>query len=166
MKQEEKQLLLQDLCARLLHGVKVWYKYYSENVTEKFATSIRLVGEKIALSSNFNREGSWYPIEETNELLIKPYLRPMSSMTHEEAKEVSILYGIKDILSTKITDEYIEVVVDDGVCSTETRTIWYDEIISSIEIFDWLNTHHFDYRGLIEKGLAIEVTKENNPYEK
>ena len=31
-------------------------------------------------------------------------------------------------------------------------------------LFDWLNTHHFDYRGLIEKGLAIEVTKDNNPY--
>ena len=29
---------------------------------------------------------------------------------------------------------------------------------------DWLNAHHFDYRGLIEKGLAIAVTKENNPY--
>jgi len=29
---------------------------------------------------------------------------------------------------------------------------------------DWLNAHHFDYRGLIEKGLAIAVTEENNPY--
>ena len=34
------------------------------------------------------------------------------------------------------------------------------------ESLDWLNTHHFDYRGLIEKGLAIKVTEENNPYEK
>ena len=31
-------------------------------------------------------------------------------------------------------------------------------------LFDWLNSHHFDYRGLIEKGLAIAVTKKNNPY--
>ena len=29
---------------------------------------------------------------------------------------------------------------------------------------DWLNAHHFDYRGLIDKGLAIAVTEENNPY--
>lgn len=29
---------------------------------------------------------------------------------------------------------------------------------------DWLNERHFDYRGLIEKGLAIAVTEENNPY--
>ena len=30
--------------------------------------------------------------------------------------------------------------------------------------YDWLNAHHFDYRGLIEKGLAIEVEENNNPY--
>ena len=30
--------------------------------------------------------------------------------------------------------------------------------------YDWLNAHHFDYRGLIERGLAIEVTEDNNPY--
>ena len=33
-----------------------------------------------------------------------------------------------------------------------------------VTCIDWLNSHHFDYRGLIEKGLAIEVTDENNPY--
>jgi hypothetical protein len=31
-------------------------------------------------------------------------------------------------------------------------------------LFDWCNKNHFDYRGLIPKGLAIEVNKENNPY--
>jgi hypothetical protein len=67
------------------------------------------------------------------------------------------LYGLKDILSIKITDKYIEVIVDDGFCSTETRTIWYDEMISSIEIFDWLNFHYFDYRNLIGRGLALEA---------
>lgn len=33
------------------------------------------------------------------------------------------------------------------------------------KLIDWLNKHHFDYSGLIEKRLAIEVTEENNPYE-
>lgn len=42
----------------------------------------------------------------------------------------------------------------------------YDGVEYPEEYIDWLNAHHFDYRGLIEKGLAIEVTKENNPYEK
>ena len=84
MTQEEKELLLKDLSARLPYGVKVWYKYYPANITEKFATSIRLVDDKLALSSKLNKEGNWYLIEEAGEILIKPYLRPLSSMTEEE----------------------------------------------------------------------------------
>ena len=34
----------------------------------------------------------------------------------------------------------------------------------SCSVTDWLNAHHFDYRGLIEKGLAIVVNENNNPY--
>ena len=60
----------------------------------------------------------------------KPYLRPMSSMTGEEKKEVEDLN--MNPFSSSVTD--------------------------------WLNAHHFDYRGLIEKDLAIAVTEENNPY--
>ena len=40
----------------------------------------------------------------------------------------------------------------------------YDGIEYPEEYIDWLNAHHFDYRGLIPKGLAIAVTEENNPY--
>lgn len=65
----------------------------------------------------------------------KPYLRPMSSMTEEEREEYH-----------KLCDKY------------------YDIYFDSVESIDWLNAHHFDYRGLIERGLAIQVTEENNPY--
>ena len=68
----------------------------------------------------------------------RPYLRPMSSMTEEEKEEYrGTLIALPD-------EEYL---------------------ISTMRTIDWLNAHHFDYRGLIEKGLAIEVTKDNNPYE-
>jgi hypothetical protein len=146
MKQEDIDLLFKDICARLPYGVKVKFAGYSGR-------------EDCTL--NAQHLGSTYNIEY---LRMKPYLRPLSSMTEEEAKEVAILHDIKDILSVKVTNDYIDVIVDDGVCSTERRTIWYDEIISSIEVFDWLNAHHFDVRHLIEKNLAIEVTEENNPY--
>lgn len=143
MKQEDKDLLLTYLSMALPYGVKVWYKYYSENVTEKFATSIRLVDGKIALSSKFNREGDWYSIEEANELLIKPYLRPLSSMTEEEEKEFNDqMYKAKPYSDGKSYNVYEVIGLD---------------II-------YLNAHHFDYLGLIPKGLAIAITEENNPY--
>ena len=63
----------------------------------------------------------------------KPYLRPMSSMTEEERKEYN---------------EYLFHGASIGLMSnTET----------AYELIDWLNAHHFDYRDLIEKGLALEA---------
>lgn len=146
MKQKNKELLFKDLCARLPYHVrvKIWLK---DGTTEEGTLDLEHNYADVLLDAFYYNK-----IKD-----IKPYLRPMTSMTEEEAKEISILYGIKDILSTKITDEYIEVVVDDNFSSTEKKTIWYNEIVSSIEIFDWLNVHHFDYRGLIEKGLALEA---------
>ena len=39
---------------------------------------------------------------------------------------------------------------------------WGEEVYyDSDESIDWLNAHHFDYRGLIEKGLAIDATDKN-----
>lgn len=68
---------------------------------------------------------------------IKPYLRRMSSMTIEEEKEYSFLL---DNCGWGINEDL------------------------KIECLDWLNANHFDYRGLISEGLAIEVTEDNNPY--
>lgn len=140
MAQEEKSLLLIDLCSRLPYGVKVWYKYETWK-SKKFATSIRLPEEKIVLSSKFNKEGDWHPIEEAGEILVKPYLRPMSSMTEEEVEE----YRNIDNRSYSCPMDYAHIPASERI--------------------DWLLKNHFDFRGLIPKGLAIEVTKENNPYE-
>lgn len=68
---------------------------------------------------------------------IKPYLRRMSSMTEAEKDDFSKFFVINDELV--IASDYTDYI-------------------------DWLNSHYFDYRGLIDKGLAIEVTEENNPY--
>ena len=72
---------------------------------------------------------------------VKPYLRQMSSMTADEVHEY---ISLKESI----------VACDDITYAFET----YKSI-------DWLNAHHFDYRGLIPKGLAIGVTPDNNPYE-
>ncbi len=160
MKQEDKELLLKDLCARLPYEVRCEVydpqQDYGEDIFDAHLIHIDAWTSRCYFWGC--SETDPYKIEQ-----VKPYLRPMSNMTEKEAKELSILYGLKNILSTKITDEYIEVVYEDGFWH-RTAMICYDEIISSIEIFDWLNKHHFDYRHLIEKHLAIEVTKKNNPY--
>ncbi len=149
MKQENsKQLLLKDLAARLPYGVKIELTWWVMGE----GTCINTALEPDHIEQLLN--------DEDGDTEIKPYLRPMSSMTEEEAKELSILYDITDVLSIKITDEYIDFEVDDGFCSIDTKIIWYNDIISSIEIFDWLNKNHFDYRGLIEKGLANEASEE------
>ena len=147
-----KELLIKDLSSRLPYGVKIELTWWG--MGEGAYTNTTLEPDHIEQLLN----------DEDGDTEIKPYLRPMSSMTEEEAKELSILCDIKDILSIKITDEYIEFEVDDGFCSIDTKIIWYNDIISSIEIFDWLNKNHFDYRDLIPRDLAIAVTKENNPY--
>lgn len=61
---------------------------------------------------------------------VKLYLRPMSSMTYDESKNYDILIQY---------DAYHPI---------------------NIDLYDWLNQHHFDYRGLIEKGLALEAPKD------
>lgn len=116
MTQEEKTLLLKDLSARLTYGVEI-------NVNGEKDTLLELgVGTGWVNAS--------YDIED-----VKPYLRPMSSMTAEEVGEY---------ISLK---EYI--VASDGLT-------YFFETYKSI---DWLNAHHFDYRGLIEKGLALEAPR-------
>ena len=118
MTQEDKELLLKDLCARLAYHtrVKVWLK---DGTTEE---------GPLDLEHNYGdvlRDAFYY-----NEIVkIKPYLFPMSSMTEEQKKEYNLLRNIVD---------------------NELYDIW--------ESIDYLNAHHFDYRGLIEKGLAIDAT--------
>ena len=77
--------------------------------------------------------------------IFKPYLRPLSSMTDKEREEYRKFsyYGAAGIRD----NDFTEMVA-----------------VPSFEKMDYLNSHHFDYRGLIEKGLAIKVTEENNPY--
>ena len=147
---EEKDLLLKDICGRLPYGVRVWYKYETW-ISKKFATSIRLADEKIALSSKFNKEGDWFSVEEAGEILIKPYLRPLSSMTEEEYNELKeysgLIYNHQLHLASfqngayKCLDFYLNEAPSCAV----------------IRVFDWLNRKMFDYRGLIEKGLALET---------
>ena len=133
MTQEDKELLLkEDLCARFPYGVKLEVKY-QEGAWKLFA--IYYEWDKLYVIGD-----GGYPIE-SKFADCKPYLFPISNMTEEQKKEYNILCG--DVPTYHY--EFGDIVED---------TILYD----NWESIDYLNAHHFDYRGLIEKGLAIDAT--------
>lgn len=128
MTQEENQLLLIDLCARLPYHPIV---YVDENLPRlKLGVATR-VWEYVAVDKP-----------------CKPYLRPMSSMTEEEAVEIDSM-GFA----------YWTTMINNDLRSRGPMSL-LDAIITHhkmVKLIDWLNAHHFDYRGLIEKGLALEA---------
>ena len=127
MTQEDKELLLKDLCARLPFNTIV-------TMAERGIDGLQWYN--VTLNTYH-----LYQIEEENAWeYIKPYLRPMSSMTEKEKKEYHNLCYAEE----RECYEFGEW----------TTKIYFHETIESI---DWLNAHHFDYRRLIEKGLAIEA---------
>ena len=125
MTQEDKKLLLKDLCARLPYGVKVKVKYYDDNW--------RLLAIYTNGTTYVTRDIG-YPIETYFEDC-KPYLFPLSSMTDKE------------------WEDYQKIRMIDWVDGDINGTF-----INAGSIVDWLNAHHFDFRDLIEKGLAIDAT--------
>ena len=115
MTQEDKELLLKDLCARLPY--KVIASYYGSDEERRCYDTVE--GIDVTCTESEVTIGQYGLHIDA----IKPYLRPMSSMTEEEHIE------------------YYQHIV----------------LINSVERYDWLNANHFDYRGLIDKGLALEA---------
>ena len=138
MTQENKEFLLKDLCTWLPYGVIGKYSWKRREPYNRELTG-NLYDE---LKSSWNSTGD-------SEFF--PYLRSMSSMSKEELKN---LCDAKEITSNSICYHAGGTMVDYLLVSYSFCS----------EIIDWLNAHYFDYRGLIPKGLAIEVTEDNNPY--
>ena len=164
MTKKDKEILLKDLCARLPYHVcvKVWLK---DGTTEE---------GKLDLEHNYSDvlRDAFYD----NKIVdIKPYLRPIESMTKKEIKElvkVQILskYGkegnyislnnIKSIGNLRLNFRnnewfcYVTFNSIDGeytTCFSIGRVTWE----TTIAEIDLLNKHHVDYRGLIPMGLAL-----------
>ena len=76
-------------------------------------------------------------VDEWLKCSFKPYLRSMSSMTEEELKEFRACSCVYDLHPN----------FHPMMCN----------IANELNMFDWLNAHHFDYRGLIPMGLALEA---------
>lgn len=133
MTQEEKQILLKDLCERLPYRPLVQDEDAGVCLLQTYMVN-DLMFENPSLS-------------------IKPYLRPMSSMTDKDI----------DSLNEYVGGELYEFDKAECVICNATdfhyEPIWVDHTSFS-EVIDWLNANHFDYRGLIEKGLALEAPED------
>lgn len=118
MTEQDKQLLLKDICSRLPYGVKVRrYVYTSPN---SLIESVEL----------FNSD--WLKELYMKEADFNPYLFPISSMSSKQKAELTHL-------------------------SEESNSL-FDQVLVEI---DFYNKYHFDYRGLIEKSIAIDATNLN-----
>lgn len=140
MTEEDKQLLLKDLSARLPYGVVCKISYTFNNETTNWE-DVESTCDDIITKINFDtkRVFSDWLSEYSSIDDVKPYLRPiLSSITYEERKE-----------SAQFELDYLGPLGYD----------WNLLISNSSALLDWLNSHHFDYRGLIEKGLALEAPR-------
>lgn len=150
MTQNEKELLMKDLCGRLPYGVKAYVKNWSK-FNRKWIEDVYTV-ESIHPSLNnilvCSERCSVEVIVGYDDYDIKPYLFPLSSMTEEQ---------FEDFLDKCGWCGYIDEVRE-GVFFNRDENLGFSHIYDTI---NWLNKNHFDYRGLIEKGLAIDCTDLN-----
>ena len=151
MEQEDKKILLRYLSMAVPYGVIVQVVKYGKCYDErekKITVDCKVVGINRCnlITDKDNVEHTYakgyvstpitIPIDD-GDMKSLPYLRPMSSITEEEKEEIKPLFS-------KFTDEFGKPVL----VVRQNKMALYQ---------DWLNEHHFDYRGLIQMGLAIEA---------
>lgn len=118
---EDKELLMKDLSARLQYGVKIHISVWNEDTMK-----IEDMADELY---SINKDGYILTLNVDYEFEIEgaePYLFPMSSMSEEQKREYFDL---------------LQIGPASGI--------------------DYLNKNHFDYRGLIEKGLATDASNLN-----
>ena len=123
MTQEDKELLLKDLCARLPYGV-----FCNIGLDYPLPLQSMFVDKLDGILLDFYEDGKDYQVYLGE---VKPCLFPLSSMTDKQK------------------NEYYQYI---------TERWMKDPAYSISNSTDWLNKNHFDHRGLIEKGLALDAT--------
>lgn len=144
MTQEQKILLIKDLCARLLYkpivqidGCSIWnLRGIDHDDSGKLRDRVIVWHGK-----NYPSSKSSFPI-----INCKPYLFPLSSITSEQLFEVQEIMGKNEI---EIEDGFLRIV------DSDRNTISYLEILA---LLNWFYKNHFDINGLIPMGLAIDAT--------
>lgn len=135
MTQEDKEILIRDLCGRLPYGVKAYIKNWSK-LDRKYYEGVYTVESIDTLLNTIFADSERSCVEVIvghDDYEIKPYLFPLSSMTDYQKSDFQF-----------ITERWMN-----------------DPSHSISDSIDWLNKNHFDYRGLIPMGLALDATNLN-----
>ena len=163
MTQEEKQVKMVDLCARLPYGVIAGVPHYDEEDGSEVLLQGKItgiVGNQVRfeyLPDCTDDEGAynWFDIEDA-----KPYLKPMSSMTEAD------IYVMASVLTQGLPKD---IDVENGCCKLTFKDILVDmdfdfsvqDVVDGtygVKGYDWLNEYMFDFRGLIDMGQAIAIS--------
>lgn len=139
MTREEKDLLVKDFCARLPYNVKAYVKNWSK-LDRKYYEDIYDVKSVFPSLNEVHvqsKTGSVNVLFGLPDYDIKPYLFPLSSMTEEQ----------KNKLQNKLIELELKAI-NDEISHTK---------VAECEI-DFYNQNHIDFRGFIEKGLALDAT--------
>ena len=144
MTQEDKQLLLKDLCARLPYEV----------ICDRLGNHYPLIEIDIKRELVYLLRDDYYvPYSISRGDIIKPYLRPISSMSNEEVDKLFSILNIDEEVAT----EWLKVNNTNVIrLFTQEGKDFYE----IAEAMDYLYSIHIDFRGLIEKGLALEAPKD------
>jgi hypothetical protein len=170
MTEEDKKILKADLCGRLPYGVRGVvpaaatdpHRYDMDGFPEEYMFNadveldmIDAANDEIFVSVFTDDEGlsEYIYLCQTDGVPwtigeFKPYLRSMSNMTEDEKSEFETLKQMS-----------VTVVMPNGVNrSKPSYIVDLDDDGDGLNIlYDWLNINHFDFRGLIKKGLAVEA---------
>ena len=134
----EKNLVKIDLCGRLPYNVKVHAKYTDIGETIELDGIVKMIDDDgvvgIEVINDFSSAWTYAQIDN-----IKPYLFPLSSMTERQCYELSSIRS-----SFQDCWKYIKTPIPLSICNFEQ--------------IEWFHKNHFDYRGLIEKSLALDAT--------
>ena len=139
MTQEDKQLLLKDLSARLPYGVKCVVTKSRTEEGQKgdvgkigwvSLEGVDCIGDREPFFSEFGN--------------FKPYLFPLSSITEEQKDQISQLLLDAKIEFPPYEEDYAHLLVS--------------SIKQSNALINYCLANHFDINGLIEEGLAIDAT--------
>lgn len=146
-KRKDKELLLQDLCARLPYNVCINDCGTPHRLVNICWDGIKFVVNCSPFGTGHGRIGT--PLFDGDVCRVKPYLRPMSSMPEEE----------REFLNRMALENDLKCIEEE-----DPQKVFLLRIKHDAEELAYLYEHHYDVNGLIPSGHAIEVTEDNNPY--